>query len=63
MTAEPAKLSYTVPEAAKAIGCSKATVWRQVKQGELSTFRGCGRTLSRADVLRAAMDRASGVAA
>jgi hypothetical protein len=57
---EPAKLSYTIPEAAKAIGVCKATIWRQVKAGELTTFRWCGRTLIRADVLQSALDRASG---
>lgn len=57
------KLSYTVQEAAKATGVSKATIWRRVKAGELSTFHWCGRTLIRAEELRAALDRASGVAA
>lgn len=59
MTAD-AKLSYTVDEAAEAIGVSRRTIYVLVKQGDLSTFRFAGRTLIRADVLQAAIDRASG---
>ena len=54
------KLSYTVDEAAKATGVSRATIYRQVRAGELETFTWCGRTLIRADVLQRAVDRASG---
>ena len=34
-------LSYTVQEAAKAIGVSKATIWRRVKAGEFQAFTWC----------------------
>lgn len=54
------RLSYTVAEAAQATGVSKATIWRRVKEGELATFKWCGRTLIRAEELRRALDRASG---
>jgi excisionase family DNA binding protein len=58
-----AKLSYTVDEAAVAIGVSRSTVYKLVRAGELETFAWCGRTLIRADVLQRAVDRASGRAA
>jgi excisionase family DNA binding protein len=54
------KLSYTIGEASAALGLSRATIYKMVKRGELVTFSWCGRTLIRADVLRAALDRASG---
>lgn len=60
MREETTKLAYTIPEAAKAVGVSKATIWRRVSAGELRTFKWCGRTLIRADVLQGALDRASG---
>ena len=53
------KLSYNVPEAAGAIGCSRATIWNLVKAGKLTTFKFAGRTLIRRDVLQAAIDKAS----
>lgn len=53
------KLSYTIAEAATALGLSRATLYKLIKRGELRTFSWCGRTLIRADVLRAAVDRAS----
>lgn len=58
-----AKLSYTVNEAAQALGVSRSTIYKLVREKELSTFTWCGRTLIRADVLQAAVDRASGRAA
>jgi len=63
MTETPAKLAYTVDEAARAIGVSRSTVYKLIRAGELTTFTWCGRTLIRADVLVQAMDRASGAAA
>lgn len=57
------KLSYTINEAAAAIGVSRPTVYKLVKLGELTTFKFAGRTLIRADVLQACIDRASGRAA
>lgn len=56
---EPAKLCYTIQEAAQATGVSVTTIWRQIRNGELTTFKWCGRTLIRAEVLRAALDRAA----
>jgi excisionase family DNA binding protein len=52
------KLAYTIQEAAQATGVHKATIWKRVKEGDLTTFKWCGRTLIRAEVLRAALDRA-----
>lgn len=54
------KLSFTVDEAAKAIGICRAQVYRLIKAGELEKFTWAGRTLIRADVLSAALDKASG---
>lgn len=56
----PNKLSYTVNEAAAAIGVSRSKIYALVREGELSVFKWCGRTLIRADVLQDACDRASG---
>lgn len=60
---EPAKLCYTIQEAAKVTGVHKATIWKKVAAGELTTFKWCGRTLIRAEVLQASLDRADGRAA
>ena len=57
MTDTP-KLAYTVQEAARATGVCKATIWKRIKDGELTAFKWCGRTLIRSEVLRAALDRA-----
>lgn len=52
-------LSYSVKDAATAIGISKTTVWRLIASGEIQTFKlGC-RTLIRADQLQALIDRHS----
>jgi len=56
----PNKLSYTVDEAARAIGVSRSKIYEMRRTGEITTFTWCGRTLIRADVLQAALDRASG---
>jgi excisionase family DNA binding protein len=53
------KLAYTIPEAAKAVGVCKATIWNRIKDGDLKSFKWSGRTLIRRDVLQAALDRAS----
>ena len=53
------KLAYNVPEAAEAIGVSRATIWNLVKDGRLTTFKYAGRTLIRRDVLQGAIDAAS----
>lgn len=63
MTETSDRLAYTVAEAATLSGVSVSSIWRQVRAGELTTFKWCGRTLIRADVLQQALDRASGRAA
>lgn len=60
MSEAPHKLSYTIAEAVQVLGISRASLYRAVRRGELSTFTWCGRTLIRADVLQRAVDRASG---
>lgn len=57
---EAAKLTYTVNEAASAIGVSRSKIYELVREKQLETFKWCGRTLIRADVLQRAVDRASG---
>ncbi len=52
-----APLAYGVPDAAKAIGVSKATVWRLIAAKELSTFKLGARTLIKADEIRAFIER------
>lgn len=54
------KLSYTVQEAAEAIGISRATIFRLIKAAKLESFSFAGRTLIRADVLQREIDKASG---
>lgn len=56
----PNKLAYTIDEAAEAMGVSRRTIYDQIRRGELEKFTWAGRTLIRADVLREALDRASG---
>jgi len=58
--AEAVKLSYNIDEAARAIGVSRATIYRMIRAGELEKFTWAGRSLIRADVLQSAIDRASG---
>lgn len=60
---EPQKLSYNVNEAAAALGVSRSSIYKLVREGKLETFTWCGRTLIRADVLQRALERASGKAA
>lgn len=48
-----AKLSYTVDEAAVALGLSRATVWDMLKIGELKAKTLRGRTvIARAELMR-----------
>lgn len=56
----PPKLAYNIAEAAAAIGVSRAQVYRLIRAGELEKFTWAGRSLIRADVLQAAIDKASG---
>lgn len=60
MNGEPAKLTYTINEAASAIGVSRSKVYELLRERQLEAFKWCGRTLIRADVLQQAVDRASG---
>lgn len=49
-------LAYSIPDAGKAIGVSKTTMWRLIAAHEITTFKlGC-RTLIRADELRRFID-------
>lgn len=50
---KPAAIAYSVPDAARTIGVSRATIWRLVAAGELQTFKLGARTLIKADELRA----------
>jgi len=52
------KLSYRMDEAAKAVGLSKATLYRLIDKGELKTLKVGSRTLIRREVLEAFLDRA-----
>jgi excisionase family DNA binding protein len=54
------RLTYTVAEAALALGLSQATLYRRVRAGDLKVFHWGGRTLVRAEDLQAALDAASG---
>lgn len=56
-TSEP--ISYSVDGAARAIGVSKATIWRNIAAGNLTTFKLGARTLIRADVLHGFIERQS----
>lgn len=53
----PDALAYSVPSAARALGVCKNTVWNLLRDGELRSFKLGARTLIRADVLRAFVDR------
>jgi excisionase family DNA binding protein len=53
MSEDTDKLAYNIPEAAKALGVSKATIWRKAKSGQLHVFHFLGRALIRADEIRA----------
>lgn len=54
------KLSYRMDEAAIATGLSKATLYRLVEKGELTTLKVGSRTLIRREVLQAFLERAEG---
>lgn len=57
---DPRKLAYTVAEAAAATGVTARKLYLMRAEGVLPMFKWAGRTLIRADVLRAAIDSASG---
>lgn len=52
-------LSYSIPNAAKVVGLSPTSIWRLIQGEELVTFKIGGRTLIRADVLQAFVDKKS----
>lgn len=54
-----APLAYSIPDAAKAIGVSKNTVWALLRTKDMRSFKLGARTLIRADELRAFIDRKS----
>ena len=54
------KIAYSVPEAARAIGVGKSTVWKLIADKRLEVVKLGSRTLIRADVLRGFIDRLSG---
>lgn len=51
------KLAYGVPEAAAALCLSRATLYRLIRRGELTTFNVVGRTLISRSVLETFVDR------
>jgi excisionase family DNA binding protein len=57
----PEPLSYGIPDAGRAIGVSRATIWRLVAAGEIKTFKLGNRTLIKADELRAFVERKAAV--
>lgn len=59
MTDKPEKLAYTIQEAASAIGVSKPTIYRAIRKGDLRMVKYLGRSLIRAEDLKAALDRAA----
>jgi hypothetical protein len=54
------RLAYTLSEASAATGVSRRKLYLMRAEGALETFSWGGRTLIRADVLRSAIDQASG---
>lgn len=46
------KFAYTVDEAAKALSVSKSSLYKAVREGQLSTFKFMNRTLVSAEELR-----------
>ena len=47
------KLAYGIKEAASALGVSKTTIWRAMKEGKLSAVKVGNRTLIKTDALQA----------
>lgn len=54
------KLAFNVNEACRAIGVGRTKIYDLINRGDIETFRLDGRTLIRADVLAAFVDRVSG---
>lgn len=58
MTAAPfQKLAYTIQQAADAIGISRSSLYEEIKDGEIVTFRTKGRVLIRHETLVAYLDK------
>lgn len=55
----PDKLSYNVPEAAKALGVGRTTMWKAVRDGTLPSFKWGGRVLISRDELQRSIDLAA----
>ena len=53
------KLAYNVPEAVKATGLSRATLFKEIKEGRLKSRLVCGRRLVMADDLSSFLDGAA----
>jgi excisionase family DNA binding protein len=47
------KLAYGIKEAASALGVSKTTIWRAIKEGKLSSVKVGNRTLIKTEALQA----------
>jgi hypothetical protein len=56
----PPKLAYTIKQAVAATGISREKLYLMRREGALEMFKWGGRTLIREDVLRTAIDKASG---
>lgn len=54
------KLSYTIQQAADAIGISRSSFYEEVKDGAIATFKCKGRTLVRHETLVAYLDAIAG---
>jgi excisionase family DNA binding protein len=52
MPISPTKIAFSIPEAAAAIGVSRATVYREVKAGKIRLAKIRGRSVIPADDLR-----------
>jgi hypothetical protein len=59
MSEEPERITYTLEQAAQALGVSRTGLWRQIRAGNLQSFRYAGRTLILATDLLAAVTAAS----
>ena len=55
----PDKLAYNVREAAKAIGVSESTIWRDIQEGGLRPVKYRGRTLILREELEARLHEAT----
>lgn len=51
MSVAPDKLSYTIPEAANAIGIGRTKIYEMIAQKRIKPFKLCGRTLIPRDEL------------